>query len=195
LPTIAQTRTIGPDTGSTAYTDKFSPIHGGYYGGGSLKLEATHGLWWSSTAYNSAIRYMVYYGSDNNLSTTSSAGARPTGYYIRCVSEEKDVSDLTYMQDMTAKVADSPKGWTLPSDTQIQSIGDGTSTYVSSFSPVLGGAYVNGTLYSESTYGYWWGSTASSGVGRYFLYYNGSSLSTSGNRRTYGVYVRCIQAS
>ena len=194
MPANKQIDTIGGvSPGSSVYVPSFSPVMGGYYGNSTLHSESIRGYWWGSTAFNGALRYRLNY-YDSNL-YISNAGHRYTGLYIRCVSEEKDVSDLTYMQDMTAKVADSPKGWTLPSDTQIQSIGDGTSTYVSSFSPVLGGAYVNGTLYSESTYGYWWGSTASSGVGRYFLYYNGSSLSTSGNRRTYGVYVRCIQAS
>ncbi len=35
----------------------------------------------------------------------SNVYSRSSGIYIRCVSEEKDVSDLTYMQDMTPSVA------------------------------------------------------------------------------------------
>ncbi|MBR3252928.1 hypothetical protein IKF84_02555 [Candidatus Saccharibacteria bacterium] len=85
----------------------------------------------------------------------------------------------------------------MPSDEQTRSIGPdaGSTTYVSSFSPVLGGFYGNGTLKNESTYGYWWGSTAYGGARRYSLDYHGSSLYTDSNRRSAGFYIRCIQAS
>ena len=82
-----------------------------------------------------------------------------------------------------------PKGWTLPSRTQIDS-----QRNVNSFSPVLGGNYNNGTLYDEDTYGYWWGSTAYNGASRFSLNYNGSSLYTGNRTRRNGVYVRCVQA-
>ena len=88
-----------------------------------------------------------------------------------------------------------PKGWSLPTTKQIDTIGGaspGSTTYISSFSPVLGGNYVNGTLDNESTYGLWWGSTAYSGAVRYGLYYDGSSLYTGNFRRYYGYYVRCV---
>ncbi|MBQ3293256.1 hypothetical protein IJG93_03090 [Candidatus Saccharibacteria bacterium] len=66
---------------------------------------------------------------------------------------------------------------------------------VTSFSPVLGGYYDNGTLRLESTRGYWWGSTTYNGAWRYHLRYDGSSLYTGGSGRYAGVYVRCVQAS
>ncbi|MBR3252763.1 hypothetical protein IKF84_01695 [Candidatus Saccharibacteria bacterium] len=101
------------------------------------------------------------------------------------------------MQDMTAKVADTPKGWTLPSVDQVRTIGpDAHSvTYVSSFSPVRGGNYNNGTLGNEFTHGVWWGSTVYNVAQRCGLYYDSSSLYTSHSRRSNGSYVRCIQAS
>ena len=98
----------------------------------------------------------------------------------------------------TATQSICPKGWTLPSRVQIDSLTDGSSSskYITSFSPVLGGYYYNGALYSESTYGYWWGSTTYNGTERYFLRYGGSSLYTgNGSSRRNGFYVRCIQAS
>ncbi|MBR3252555.1 hypothetical protein IKF84_00560, partial [Candidatus Saccharibacteria bacterium] len=100
----------------------------------------------------------------------------------------------------TATQSICPKGWTLPSKDQINSLSGGeypgTITYVSSFSPVLGGRYGYGTLYDESTHGHWWGSTAYDGARRYYLNYNGSNLHTNGyGRRFGGIYVRCIQAS
>ncbi|MBQ3292939.1 hypothetical protein IJG93_01345 [Candidatus Saccharibacteria bacterium] len=88
-----------------------------------------------------------------------------------------------------------PKGWTLPTTEQIDAIGGtspGSTTYVGSFSPVLGGYYGSGTPHNESTYGYWWGSTASNGAVRYHLYYDGSSLYTNGGRRSSGIYIRCV---
>ena len=89
------------------------------------------------------------------------------------------------------KAAESicPKGWTLPSKTQIDS-----QRNITSFSPVLGGHYRNGTLYYEGTHGFWWGSTAYSGALRYYLGYNGSSLYTGNYFRRDGFYVRCVQA-
>ncbi|MBQ3293207.1 hypothetical protein IJG93_02830, partial [Candidatus Saccharibacteria bacterium] len=47
-------------------------------------------------------RYYLYY---NGSSLYTDNGRRYSGRYVRCVSEEKDVSDLTYMQDMTPSVA------------------------------------------------------------------------------------------
>ncbi|MBQ3440779.1 hypothetical protein IJG27_00490, partial [Candidatus Saccharibacteria bacterium] len=87
----------------------------------------------------------------------------------------------------TATESLCPKGWTLPTTKQIDNNRDLTS-----FSPILGGGYVNGTLYDEATYGYWWGSTAYNGARRYYLGYNGSSLYTRNYYRHVGVYVRCV---
>ncbi|MBR3252529.1 hypothetical protein IKF84_00425 [Candidatus Saccharibacteria bacterium] len=104
------------------------------------------------------------------------------------------------MQDMTAKVADSPKGWTLPSKDQIDSlsggIDGGSSTYVSSFSPVTGGGYYNAALFNETTHGYWWGNAANNDKLRYRLGYTSGNLHTyNGSGRFGGSYIRCIQAS
>ncbi|MBR3252846.1 hypothetical protein IKF84_02130 [Candidatus Saccharibacteria bacterium] len=188
LPTVKQ-------SSNNTNVSIFSPVLGGQYNNGALVDESTVGSWWGSTTYNNMRRYVLYYDG-NALSTIYNM--RRGGLYIRCVSEEKDVSDLTYMQDMTAKVADSPKGWTLPSKDQMDTIGGaspGSNTYVPIFPPVLGGTYDNGTLRNESMYGYWWGSTADNGTRRYRLIYNGSSLYTYFSNRYVGLSIRCIQAS
>ncbi|MBR3252804.1 hypothetical protein IKF84_01905, partial [Candidatus Saccharibacteria bacterium] len=100
----------GENPGSSAYVDDFSPVLGGGYGNGVLANESTYGYWWGSTAYSGAARYRLDY---NSSSLYTDSGLRRSSAYIRCVSEEKDVSDLTYMQDMTAKVAaDTPEGMT-----------------------------------------------------------------------------------
>ncbi|MBQ3292991.1 hypothetical protein IJG93_01615 [Candidatus Saccharibacteria bacterium] len=99
----------------------------------------------------------------------------------------------------TATQSICPKGWTLPSEVQIDSIGGtlpGSSTYVPIFSPILGGYYYHGMLYSESTYGFWWGNAAHNGAARHVLRYDGSNLYTGNNYyRSDGSYIRCVQAS
>ncbi|MBR3252893.1 hypothetical protein IKF84_02380 [Candidatus Saccharibacteria bacterium] len=87
----------------------------------------------------------------------------------------------------------------MPSKTQIDSIGGaspGSTTYVSSFSPVLGGYYYGGSSHDESSRGNWWGSTAYNGARRYALnYYNSSLYTGNGASRSNGSSIRCIQAS
>ena len=85
-------------------TAEFSPVLGGDYGNGALYNKDTSGYWWGSTTYNSARRYHLFYNS-SSLSTGN--GLRRNGRYIRCVSEEKTVTDLTYLQDMTGGIADN----------------------------------------------------------------------------------------
>ena len=82
----------------------FSLVLGGSYVNGTLVNEATYGRWWGSEAYSGARRYnLVYNGS--SLSTYNSN--RSSALYVRCVSEEKTVTDLTYLQDMTGEIADN----------------------------------------------------------------------------------------
>ena len=89
-----------------------------------------------------------------------------------------------------------PKGWTLPDNEQIDSIGPyaGSTTYISEFSPIPGGHHNNGTLY-ETTRGYWWGSDSYDNQVRYYLYYTNSKMYTRNGGRSFGFYIRCVQAS
>ncbi|MBR3252971.1 hypothetical protein IKF84_02770, partial [Candidatus Saccharibacteria bacterium] len=110
LPNNKQIAFITDNSDETTYIAAFSPDRGGWYQNGSLINEEYYGLWRSSDAYNGAQRYRMHY-YNNDLSLGQSRNFH--GQYVRCVSEEKDVSDLTYMQDMTAKVAaDTPEGMT-----------------------------------------------------------------------------------
>ena len=129
--------------------------------------------------------------------TIVSSGDLPTNWYNYTLATAGTIIDenttssnpADNMKQATESIC--PKGWTLPSKTQIDSQRD-----TSSFSPVLGGNYNNGTLNDENTRSYWWGSTAYNGATRYSLNYNGSSLSTSigGSLRRNGFSVRCVQA-
>ena len=80
--------------------------------------------------------------------------------------------------------------------TQMLSIGPntGSAAYVSSFSPVSGGNYGNGTLNNEATHGLWWGSEAYNGASRRRLRYDSNNLYTTNGRRIDGYYIRCVQA-
>ena len=127
--------------------------------------------------------------------TIVSSGDLPTVWYNYTLASAGTIIDKNSSSSNpatntnTATESICPKGWILPSKTQI----DGQRN-IASFSPVLGGYYGNGTLYNEDTYGYWWGSTAYNGARRYNLRYNGSSLYTNSGRRLLGHYVRCVQA-
>ncbi|MBQ3441540.1 hypothetical protein IJG27_04535 [Candidatus Saccharibacteria bacterium] len=129
----------------------------------------------------------------------SSSGDLPTNWYNYALAsagtivEENTTSSNPATNIDPATESICPKGWTLPDLTQIQSIGNNTSAYVSSFYPVLGGGYSSGTLNNEATHGYWWGSEAYRGATRYRLDYNGSLYTYDGSRRS-GLYVRCVQA-
>ena len=83
----------------------FSPTLGGYYNDSTLNDVATIGLWWGSETYNNARRYYLDY-HDSSLSVNNYS-RRYNGFYIRCVSEEKTVTDLIYLQDMTGEIANN----------------------------------------------------------------------------------------
>ena len=86
-------------------TTNFNSVLGGYYRNGTLLNESTYGYWWGSTAYNGAQRYSLGYNYNGGNLYTGNYGRRD-GSYVRCVSEEKTVTDLTYLQDMTGEIAD-----------------------------------------------------------------------------------------
>ena len=86
----------------------FSYVLGGHYDDGMLLGPEAVGTWWGSTANNSAQRYRLRYDGDAMVTGTN---RRYYGLYIRCVSEEKTVTDLTYLQDMTGEIADKASGF------------------------------------------------------------------------------------
>ena len=83
----------------------FSSVLGGQYNNGTLNDETTRGYWWGSETKSGAGRYRL--GYTNGFFTSN--GIRYNGNYIRCVSEEKTVTDLTYLQDMTGEIARTMK--------------------------------------------------------------------------------------
>ena len=274
----------------------FKPVTGGYWSDGELKGTA-NGWYSSATSYSDTSYWALSY--NGSLLTTSSAGTRQNGLYLRCLLKEESGSTL-YMQDVTNSQLESmmpidgytailydkrdeeaytiaringnywmtqnlrffwtsadtltpdltnvasnttlyvgdltsgnsytdarihygdatygtyynycaasvgtvcqsstvqdashdicPAGWRLPTLTEFQ----GITSQKTTFSPVSSGYYYSGTLQRAGSYGYWWSATAYNAASQYYLYYSGSSLSTSLNDKRYGYSVRCIRTS
>ena len=91
-----------------------------------------------------------------------------------------------------------PAGWHLPNFDftkpagSVNSLAGISSAGMTAFQPVTGGYYIGGSINGLGN-GCWWSSTASHSGGRYFLYYNGSSLNTNYEVRLYGMYIRCVR--
>ena len=81
-----------------------NPVLGGNYSLGVLVDETVYGIWWGSEAYSGTNRYYLVYDGSKLLTHDR---RRSRGFYIRCVSEEKTVTDLTYLQDMTGEIANN----------------------------------------------------------------------------------------
>ena len=82
-----------------------------------------------------------------------------------------------------------PSGWKLPNHSQISA----AASNWEAFSPVTGGYYSGGSLYSTGN-GYWWSTSAAGGTSRWYLNYTGSYLYTSYTSRYSGFYVRCVKS-
>ena len=63
------------------------------------------GLFWSSTVVNANSAYSLYLGSSNVYPTYSFL--KYNGFSVRCMAEDRTISDITYMQDMTSKIAEN----------------------------------------------------------------------------------------
>ena len=121
--------------------------------------------------------------------TTSSNNVSYGSYYNYCAASAGTVCSQTKLdafQDIC------PKGWRLPTLDEMQ----GIISYTFAFSPIYSGYYVNGSLSSTGSYGYWWSATAYDTNRQYSLSYNSGSLSTSNyDLKGGGNSVRCIRAS
>ena len=95
--TLPTTKQMSSNTDRT----NFNPVLGGFYGNRYLNYETIRGSLWGNEIQSNAKRYSLYY--DGN-SLYSGYYARFYGLYIRCVSEEKTVLDLTYMRGMKPKI-------------------------------------------------------------------------------------------
>ena len=84
----------------------FNPVRGGYYSNGS-HASITNGYWWTTTVASSSDRYPLLY--ENNLATNYNdyGAGRFIGYFVRCIRENRSVSDVTYMQEVNSGVVNN----------------------------------------------------------------------------------------
>ena len=120
--------------------------------------------------------------------TTISSNTSYGGYYNYCAASAGTVCSGSSAQDAAQDIC--PKGWRLPTYNEQ----NGIRSYASAFSPALSGRYDYGALNDTGSRGNWWSATARNGL-QYYLYYNGSSLSTDDTSRDSGLSVRCIRSS
>ena len=66
------------------YPREFNPVAAGYYLFGSLYNSGINGYWWSSTAYNTTLRYSLDYGTSSGLYSGFDLNRR-YGFSVRCV--------------------------------------------------------------------------------------------------------------
>ena len=141
----------------------------------------------SSLDSNNSTYQCMQSGNDNN--------GNPTVWYNYAGAT---AGTITGTSNSTAATYDiCPKGWHLPAGNSSAAGGiNSITSYKDAFSPVYGGYYNLGSLSNATTYGSWWSATASNSTGRYFLYYNNGSLSTSSYYVRYGgFYVRCVRTT
>ena len=120
--------------------------------------------------------------------TTISSNTSYGGYYNYCAASAGTVCSQTQM-NATQDIC--PKGWRLPTLSEM----NGIRSYTSAFSPVLSGRYDDGTLVVTGSGGFWWSATAYTSSRQYYLGYTGSSLGTSSYYKNNGFSVRCIRSS
>ena len=90
-----------------------------------------------------------------------------------------------------------PKGWTLPTSTQMDNLENLIGDDATTFDLVFGGWYYGGGLLGDDD-GYWWSSTNDGEDYRYAIYgyeYNGNYrlyLEADYESRTDGFFVRCV---
>ena len=110
------------------------------------------------------------------------------GYYNYCAASAGSVCAQTEM-DATQSIC--PKGWRLPTYSEMS----GIRSYVSAFSLVYSGYYSNGSLGYTGYYGHWWSATADSSSKQYNLHNYNESLYTNGEYKNLGYSVRCIRSN
>ena len=111
------------------------------------------------------------------------------GYYNYCAASAGTVCNDTTKQDATQDIC--PKGWRLPTYSEM----NGIRGYTSAFSPVHSGHYRNGSLDNTGSFGSWWSATARGSNVQYNLYYSNGSLNTGGDDKLFGFSVRCVRSS
>ena len=97
-----------------------------------------------------------------------------------------------YNNSTTATESVCPKGWTLPTYTQIDNLVTTIGSSPTTFNPVYGGYFFIGSIWDGASYGAWWSSSVRANIYRDILKYESNELVYDFDNRTYGVFVRCV---
>ena len=131
---------------------------------------------------------MYYTASDSNI------GNIPNAWYNYAAASAGTITGADNSTTATESIC--PKGWTMPNEAQVGSIGNNTSTYISTFKAVAGGVWdVASPTLALLDRGYYWSTVIlNDGINRYYLgYYSADpSLGAWGSTRASGRYVRCV---
>ena len=79
-----------------------TPVLSGYWYGSSNTYQGTRNFWWASTVSNATYGYGLY--SDDSRIEPINSGYKRAGVSVRCVAEDKDITGITTMQQMTPSV-------------------------------------------------------------------------------------------
>ena len=110
------------------------------------------------------------------------------GYYNYCAASAGTACSSSSAQNATQDIC--PKGWRLPTGSEM----DGITSYVSAFSPVYSGNYNGSSLSDTGSSGYWWSASVRFGH-QLSLRYSSGSLNASLNDKYRGFSVRCIRSN
>ena len=135
---------------------------------------------------------------------TTSSGDIATAWYNYVLTSAGTIFDENATKTQPATNTDTatesicPKGWTLPSNTQIHTIAPNTGSsaaYVPVFLPTLGGYYSNGVQNSETVGTFYVGREAVDGARRGAMRYYNDRLNATSQPRRGGYPIRCVQKS
>ncbi len=130
------------------------------------------------TSGNSEDEALIHEGVDSD--------GNPTVWYNYAAASAMTITGSSNSADAVYDVC--PAGWRLPNSTEVDSV----TPFASTFNPVLGGMYYDGTVFGPG--GFWWSATANNAESRYSLIWDGSDLASDSNAvRVYGFYVKCIK--
>jgi len=135
-------------------------------------------------------------------SAPCTAGSTTCGYYYNwqaAMQHSTAYYNTTYTGPTTNVQGLCPEGWRLPTS---NTGGDFAVFYAAIGSPIpdlwkgsfSGLCSLSGSVYYQSSNGYWWSSTPSSALNAYHINYNMSSVVPSDNgNKNYGFSIRCLK--
>jgi len=119
-------------------------------------------------------------------SGNSNTGNKPTAWYNYAAATAGSITG--YSNTTTANNDICPKGWKIPSYSQLSNI----RSYSNEFKPVAGGWYNNGSLRDRTTIGFWWSANSINETMRRRLSFDNPALVADYRQRSDGGYIRCV---